>query len=333
MPHSENQRNSVRPVSQDARRSGVPTAQPVNVPPAISQMKIERALYKGLNHYIVVGDEDKAVIEVHGLALIDPENPRFTDAIRRRKEFRDLILYRVHQGSNDYRSVSLVQKRFIDALRNRDLDTLGDLRNWKFFEQPQANQLSEEQERIQDSERRLNDIPEFVEQLEANQLSETQDHIHYLERRLDDIQMQLSKVLALLTASSVTDVPDHERLDVRAAMLQAEGGSYSAQDIAERIGVSRQTIYNWHRKGDITGASYRDRQLKFPVWQFESNGLLAGLSEVLHILAAGGAWTQIAFMLNPNQRLDGMRPLDLLRRGEVQQVVGAAELYGEHAPI
>ena len=41
-------------------------------------------------------------------------------------------------------------------------------------------------------------------------------------------------------------------------------------------------------------------------------------------------WSVVAFFLSRNARLGSRRPLDMLRRGDVTAVVGAARAYGEH---
>jgi hypothetical protein len=39
---------------------------------------------------------------------------------------------------------------------------------------------------------------------------------------------------------------------------------------------------------------------------------------------------QNVFFIDPNTRLNGRRPLDLLREGELQKVLDAAREYGQH---
>jgi hypothetical protein len=39
---------------------------------------------------------------------------------------------------------------------------------------------------------------------------------------------------------------------------------------------------------------------------------------------------QLTFFLNANDRLNGSRPLDMLRSGKVEPVLEAAASYGEH---
>jgi hypothetical protein len=52
------------------------------------------------------------------------------------------------------------------------------------------------------------------------------------------------------------------------------------------------------------------------------DAVLAELDEV-------DPWTQALFMLSANNWLNGETPLAMLRRGEVEEVLNAARLYGE----
>jgi hypothetical protein len=51
---------------------------------------------------------------------------------------------------------------------------------------------------------------------------------------------------------------------------------------------------------------------------------------VLLALADHDEWMQNVFFINPNTRLEGRRPLDLLREGEIQEVLDAAREFGQH---
>lgn len=164
------------------------------------------------------------------------------------------------------------------------------------------------------------------------------DTLVRIQDQIETLQQGMERLMALVTAQSqatptTSATREEHELDVRSQMLNAEGGTFSAREVARMLNVSRPTVYNWHKQGDIVGVSYQARKLQFPAWQFERDGLLPGLNQVLHILAEDGAWAQIGFMLNPNLRLNGDAPLDLLRRGDVDSVLAAARMYGEHASI
>jgi len=84
------------------------------------------------------------------------------------------------------------------------------------------------------------------------------------------------------------------------------------------------------RQGRLIGLTQGRRGYAYPVWQFEGGKTLANLEKVLDRLKDNDPWMQLTFFLNANDRLNGSRPLDMLRSGKVEPVLEAAASYGEH---
>jgi hypothetical protein len=112
-------------------------------------------------------------------------------------------------------------------------------------------------------------------------------------------------------------------------LLKAEGGSLSPAQAARLLGVTRQAIDKQRRSGRLLAVDV-GRRWRYPAWQIHNGRLLTGLRETLTALRAPAPWTKVAFFLNRNPRLRSRRPLDALRRGQVNAVVGAARAYGRH---
>jgi hypothetical protein len=74
------------------------------------------------------------------------------------------------------------------------------------------------------------------------------------------------------------------------------------------------------------------RGYRYPVWQLGPEGTLPGLEEVLSQLHGLSPWTQLSFMLNPNDGLGGRSPLSELRDGRRERAIDAARRYGEQGP-
>lgn len=118
------------------------------------------------------------------------------------------------------------------------------------------------------------------------------------------------------------------------SLLEAEGGTLTAVEVAELLGLRRQSVDLRRKKGLLIGLSHERRGYRYPKWQFTDDGLvLEGLTSILTILKHQGPWEQAAYMLNRNQRLDGERPLDLLRSGQKKRLLEAASNYGEQSAI
>jgi hypothetical protein len=80
---------------------------------------------------------------------------------------------------------------------------------------------------------------------------------------------------------------------------------------------------------DSDGGTFWDRQHDLLEGQFEGGRTLAHLEKVLDALRSHDPWMQLIFFINGNDRLNGRSPLQLLRAGELEPVLRAAESYGE----
>jgi hypothetical protein len=117
----------------------------------------------------------------------------------------------------------------------------------------------------------------------------------------------------------------------RRKLMEAEGGSLSAEEAARELGISKAAISARYRKGKLIGwHDERQGAVRFPVWQFKDGELLDGLEEVLIALNAGNLLDDIGrmlFFLANHGYLGGERPLDCLRAGDVNKALRAAEGY------
>lgn len=120
-------------------------------------------------------------------------------------------------------------------------------------------------------------------------------------------------------------------LAVRERLLASEGGALTAEEAARTLGVTRQAIDNRRKRGTLLGVQLGRRGFRYPAWQFTADGVLPGLDRTLKAMDDQSPWIQLAFMLNPNAWLDGNRPLDALRQGQVDAVRSAASQYGEQS--
>lgn len=120
-------------------------------------------------------------------------------------------------------------------------------------------------------------------------------------------------------------------LQVRERLLEAEGGTLTAEEAAALLGVTRQAIDNRRKRGGLLGVQLGRRGYRYPAWQFTPDGILPGLGQIRTALRDYSPWIQLAFLLNENAWLEGRRPLDLMRMGEIAPVIEAAEQYGEQS--
>jgi hypothetical protein len=123
-------------------------------------------------------------------------------------------------------------------------------------------------------------------------------------------------------------------LEARQQLVEAEGGSWSSEEVARLLHISKTAVLKRLTSGRLL--AWREERLqaaRFPRWQFDEHGqVLDGLEDVLRILnqdARLDAWGKMLFFLQEKPSLDGRRPVDLLRQGKLREVGLAAQAYAE----
>jgi len=120
-------------------------------------------------------------------------------------------------------------------------------------------------------------------------------------------------------------------LSVREKMAASEGGSLSAEEAARQLDLTKQSVLNLYHAGKLLGwRTEKQRAVRFPAWQFDGGRRLPGLEQVLARLSAASSlddWAKIGFFLQTHRMLDNRRPLDLLREGNLNAVLKAADAY------
>ena len=119
--------------------------------------------------------------------------------------------------------------------------------------------------------------------------------------------------------------------EARAFLLKAEGPPLTASDVSRLLGIPADDVEQWRRNGTIIGLPAGHDGYVYPRWQFDpvKRAVLPGLTDVLGTLRVEDPWMRTAFFLRSNHRLNGARPLDALRAGDVESARRAAVAYGE----
>jgi DNA-directed RNA polymerase specialized sigma24 family protein len=118
-------------------------------------------------------------------------------------------------------------------------------------------------------------------------------------------------------------------IELREAIIHAEGGTLTVDEVSRLLGVSRQAVDKRRRAGKLIALPFGHHRYEYPGWQFGASDVLNGIADVLAELPFDDPWSQAAFFLGENSCLDGERPLDVLRRGDVDVVRRAAWAMGE----
>lgn len=115
-------------------------------------------------------------------------------------------------------------------------------------------------------------------------------------------------------------------------LRDAEGGGLSDAEFADRLKIrSRETIRQYRARGRIFGWRKDLRSYRYPAWQIYHHQLLPGLDRVIGILTGKGLkpLAMLGYFLSPSTDLEGVRPLDLLRQGQIDDVVSDAVRHGD----
>lgn len=114
----------------------------------------------------------------------------------------------------------------------------------------------------------------------------------------------------------------------REEIKQHEGGSLSAAEAAEKLGISKTAVLKRYRDGRLLGwREARQGSVRFPVWQFTEDNVLPGIADTLAILNQApwmDDWGRISFFVQRRSSLKDQSPLDLLRKGLDERVTWAA---------
>lgn len=118
-------------------------------------------------------------------------------------------------------------------------------------------------------------------------------------------------------------------IEHRKRILEKLGGTLSAEQVSELIGISRQAVDKRRSQNQLIGLTQGKRGYAYPAFQFENGKTIDGLKEVLDALSGHDPWMQSIFFANDNDRLNCSTPVEALHQGKTGAVVRAAEAYGE----
>jgi len=111
---------------------------------------------------------------------------------------------------------------------------------------------------------------------------------------------------------------------------RAEGGAWSGGELQERFQLSAANLHRRRKEHRIV--FWRDARHAFfyPKWQFTGTGALGpGIEDILRIFKSFDEWRIMRYFLTPRYQLQGKRPLDLLRAGDIENVLSHARTHAE----
>jgi len=113
-------------------------------------------------------------------------------------------------------------------------------------------------------------------------------------------------------------------IDIAEQDLKTAGGTFGLDDVMRLLRVSRQAIDKKVKADALLAVPGPGNERRYPACQFRSDGVVPGLREVLQALPSRDPWFRLNFLVNPDSRLSGVRPCEMLQRGNHAAVVEAA---------
>ena len=155
----------------------------------------------------------------------------------------------------------------------------------------------------------------------------------------DDYSQVLEAMLAPETLSKLSSKDPLAKarlrgMQVKRQFLSGDGEPLSSSDVANILGISRQAVDKRRLNSQLIAIGLgKRRSYSYPLFQFSDGQVIHGLVEVLAALPLKDSWSQILFFLTGDLQLQGDRPIDHLRQGNIDAVIGAASNYGRQAAL
>jgi hypothetical protein len=112
---------------------------------------------------------------------------------------------------------------------------------------------------------------------------------------------------------------------IRAAKILSRDDMLSADEMAERLGISRVTVNARRQRHELLGLDGPRRGFRFPDWQVDEDGRPIEIMPRLFELLGSAPWGVYRFLTEKQDVLDGATALEALRNGEGDRVLDAAE--------
>jgi hypothetical protein len=119
-------------------------------------------------------------------------------------------------------------------------------------------------------------------------------------------------------------------MKIATADLKEAGGAFNLEQVQTILnGVSRQAVEKRVKDGSLLAVPGPNNRRRYPTIQFTREGVVPGLRDVQEALPTRNSWAVLNFLVRPDDRLGGRKPIEVLRNGDVDLVVSAARGMGE----
>jgi len=118
---------------------------------------------------------------------------------------------------------------------------------------------------------------------------------------------------------------------IKRELLTSAGGGLTSSQVASALGITRQAVDKRRGRRALLAVPNGSGEYLYPACQFTSDGVIAGLEEVLRAFGIQNPWTQLSVLLASAPALGGKTILEALKSGDVETPVAIARSFGEQA--
>jgi len=118
---------------------------------------------------------------------------------------------------------------------------------------------------------------------------------------------------------------------IKRELLTSGGGGLTSSQVASALGITRQAVDKRRGRRALLAVPNGSGEYLYPACQFTSDGVIAGLEEVLRAFRIESPWTQLSVLLAAAPALGGKTILEALKSGVVETPAAIARSFGEQA--
>ncbi len=112
---------------------------------------------------------------------------------------------------------------------------------------------------------------------------------------------------------------------IRAAEILSRDDMLSADQMAERLGISRVTVNARRQRNELLGLDGAKRGFRFPAWQVDDDGRALAALPALFERLGQSPWSVYRFLTQRHNVLEGATGHEALKRGRMDEVLDAAQ--------
>lgn len=115
-------------------------------------------------------------------------------------------------------------------------------------------------------------------------------------------------------------------------LAERSGGFLTSAEVASLLRMTTAAVHKRYKAHQLLAIRGERRGLAYPALQFVDGRVVRDLAAVLRVLAHKQVsdHSQLRFLAGAHSRLSNRTAIRALRDGDAEQVIAAAEAYGEH---